>query len=96
MQAIRLLHSHVMPVPYKYVFITKLLHNFMFVAIAPTCFGLESRTSSGSYKPFQCIQHIWHASSFIRSGRIKKTLLSGQNNTKCYNTPQKIIRKCRN
>ena len=31
----------------------------LFVVFAPTCFGLESRSSSGSYEPFRRIQRIW-------------------------------------
>ena len=35
------------------VCITNLLHNFTSIVFAPTCFGLESRPSSGSYEPFR-------------------------------------------
>jgi hypothetical protein len=41
------------------VCITNLLHNFILVVFAATCFGFESRPSSGSYKPFPRTQRIW-------------------------------------
>jgi hypothetical protein len=40
-------------------FMTNLFPSSILVVFACTCFGLQSRPSSGSYKPFGCIQRIW-------------------------------------
>jgi hypothetical protein len=39
-------------IAYMDVCVTNLLHDFIFVVFASSCFGLESRPSSGSYEPF--------------------------------------------
>ena len=39
--------------------IANLLHNFIFVVFASTCFGFESRPSSGSYESFERTQRVW-------------------------------------
>jgi hypothetical protein len=47
-------------VSYTDIRIINLLRHFIFVAFAPTYFGLESQPSSESYEPFRRIQRNWH------------------------------------